>query len=298
MITILNIIIKVTKRGLLFADSSANERINETLPLTTANHTPLEPEITIIEEDTPLPNAALPEQNITGLGIKPDCVNIDGKPFHEEIVVRWNSYLLKGLTKERRGEIINAYKIPANCKALIPPMLNSEIQACLPKFAQDHDSFLMALQQQIAHGLSAVGIVLEKMLPVPEQVDDLKILADACQLIGNVHHAISTHRKFKIIPHLNTDCKKIAKTVDMDEFLFSKNFADAVKNEQSIKKTSFTFKKRTVPPSYGASGSSGVRPSYLNSQRQPYKERLKQKKEGKPSDRYPQQKPRKYPYRK
>ncbi|VEN45527.1 unnamed protein product, partial [Callosobruchus maculatus] len=182
---------------------------------------------------------------------------------------------------------MNTYKIPANCKALIPPILNSEIQACLPKSALDHDSFLMALQEQIAHGLSAVGTVLGKMLPIPEQAEDLKVLADGCQLISNVHHAISTHRKFKIIPYLNTDCKKVAKTMHMDEFLFSRNFAEAVKNEQSIKKTSFTFKKKTIP-AYGQAGPSGGPSSYLNSQRPPYKEKLKQKREGRPFDRHQQ----------
>ncbi|VEN42700.1 unnamed protein product, partial [Callosobruchus maculatus] len=54
-------------------------------------HTPLEPKIAVNEEIPPLPDTALPEQNITGLGIKPDCINIDGPPFHEEIIVRWNS---------------------------------------------------------------------------------------------------------------------------------------------------------------------------------------------------------------
>lgn len=268
-------------------------------PLTTANQdAPLEPEVRT-EEDTPVANTVLPEQNISGLGLKPDAANIEGKPLHEEIVVRWNSYLLNGLTKERRSELIDSYKIPENCKALIPPSLNSEVHPCLPKFAQEHDSFLLALQQQVAHGLSAAGLVLEKMLPVPDQADDLKKLADACQLFGNVHHAITTHRRYKIMPHLNQDCKKVAKTMDRDEFLFSKNFAEAVKNEQSLKKASFTFKKRTtVPLTYSAPGPSGVRSGNLNAQRQPYKERLKQKKEGRPFDRYPQQRSKKHPYRK
>ncbi|XP_050296478.1 uncharacterized protein LOC126736251 [Anthonomus grandis grandis] len=283
-------------------DASDNEsqesQVLGALPTTNQLH-PLEPEITIIEDSATQANTNIPEQNITGLGINPDCVTTEGKPLHEEIVVRWTSYLLKGLTKDQRREIINKYKIPANCKALIPPQVNSEIQACLPRAAHEHDCFMIALQEQLAHGLSAVGTVLEKMLPFPEQANELKILADACQLFTNIHNAISTHRKFKIVPHLNGDCKKVAKTMEIDEFLFSKNFAEAVKNEQSMKKSSTIFKKKAVPSSYSAPGTSGYhQPSYLNYQRQPNRDRMKQKKERKPSDRYHKQSVRKYPYRK
>ncbi|VEN37415.1 unnamed protein product [Callosobruchus maculatus] len=63
------------------------------------------------------------------------------------------------------------------------------------------------------------------------------------------------------------------KAMHMDEFLFSRSFADAVKNAQSINKTSFTFKKKTIPAD-GQVGPSGGSSNYLNAQRPPYTEKL------------------------
>lgn len=98
------------------------------------------------------------------------------------------------------------YKIPGNCKALHPPQINNEVQPCVIKSVLEHDRFMRALQQQLAHGLPAVGTVIEAMMLNQEQTDNMKSLAEACHLFTNVHHGLSGHRRFKIIPHLNPEC--------------------------------------------------------------------------------------------
>ena len=114
--------------------------------------TPLESKITLVEgNSTPL-EEGLPEQNFSALGEKPNGDNTEGKPIHEEIVVRWSSYLLKGLGKERRKELTTNYNIPANCRALIPPQVNNEIQACLSKSAQENDGFMSTSAWTISNG--------------------------------------------------------------------------------------------------------------------------------------------------
>ncbi|KAG5882746.1 hypothetical protein JTB14_023121 [Gonioctena quinquepunctata] len=108
--------------------------------------------------------------------------------------------------------------------------------------------------------------------------ENLKTLADACQSFRNIHYAISAHRKYKIIPHLNQDCRRVAKTMNVDEFLLTKNFAEAVKNEQAMRKTSSEFNKTTWQPT-NSPGPSGTQQSrHLNYQRPKYKGRIKEQK--------------------
>lgn len=200
-------------------------------------------------------------------------------PIHEEIAIRWDNYLRKGLPKEQREELSKKYKVPNNCKALLPPAVNGEILHCLPKTSVDHDRFMSALQQQLAISLAAVGRVIEATMPVPEQSDNLAALADASQLLTNVHYSISLHRRFKIIPHLNIDCKKVAKSSNIDEYLFSKDFTETVKNEQAMKKTSSGFKKKIWQPQNSLPGtSSGITSTrYLNYQRPQFKFKMRDK---------------------
>ncbi|KAG5862085.1 hypothetical protein JTB14_008118 [Gonioctena quinquepunctata] len=86
-----------------------------------------------------------------------------GKPFHDEIVVRWNTYLHKGLDKKQREDLMEKYKLPINCKMLLPPQVNKEILPYLPKSTSEHDRFLMVLQQ-LAHGLAAIEAVKNEKL--------------------------------------------------------------------------------------------------------------------------------------
>lgn len=76
----------------------------------------------------------------------------------------------------------------------------------------------------------------------------MKLLADACQF--NVHHMLSVHRRFKIIPHLNPECEKVVDNSVIDDFLFNTKFAHTMKNEQEIKNAGADFKKKTWQPSF------------------------------------------------
>nr|CAH7763374.1 unnamed protein product [Callosobruchus chinensis] len=91
-----------------------------------------------------------------------------GSPIHNEIALRWSTILQAGLTAGERTEIMEKSKIPANCLALIPPKTNEEIQHCLPEAAAKHDKFIIILQTQLAHSLSAIGAVINQNLMVAE----------------------------------------------------------------------------------------------------------------------------------
>nr|CAH7743329.1 unnamed protein product [Callosobruchus chinensis] len=61
-------------------------------------------------------------------------------------------------------------------------------------------------------------------------------LADAAQLICNVHHAISTHRKYNILPFLKHSARKIVETYKSDKYFFGKNLSQEFKLEASTSK--------------------------------------------------------------
>ncbi|VEN60410.1 unnamed protein product [Callosobruchus maculatus] len=202
-----------------------------------------------------------------------------GAPIHNEIAVRWSTILQAGLTAGERAEITGKFKIPENCLPLIPPKTNEEIQPCLPEGAAKHDKFIITLQTQLAHSLSAIGSVINQNLLVTEQTDNIKALGEACKLIANVHNALSVHRKYKIIPYLHPDCAKIAKTVKMDEQLFGKEFHEVFKNDQALKKSSLHLKKRNfIKATAGTSETQKKCHQSLNYPRTQYKWKFKGRK--------------------
>nr|CAH7748127.1 unnamed protein product [Callosobruchus chinensis] len=233
-------------------ESSASSGTSKVLEAKSATLKIIEPEVTI--DDTEQTG-----QGFNALGLRPDSLGNLGKDLHEEIVVRWDNLLKKGLIRDQRDTLMAKYKIPANCKALQPPQINHEVQ--LIRSVVEHDRFISALQHQLAHGLTAVGTVLETMIGLP-------IIC-------------SVHRRFKIIPHLNPECKKVAETLEIDEFLFNTKFAEAMKNEQAIKKASVEFKKKSWQPSFpGPSGSGTANRYHLNYRRPLPKGRMKEKRKG------------------
>ncbi|XP_030745405.1 uncharacterized protein LOC115874395 [Sitophilus oryzae] len=225
-----------------------------------------------------LQDADQAEINFDFFGIKPVDRAQVGAAMHNEIAVRWSAVLQSGLGSAQRNEIIGKYKIPENCLELLPPKTNEEIQPCLPESVAKHDNFITALQLQLGHGLAAIATVITKNLTVAEQANDNQILGEACQIIANVHNALSIHRKFKIVPHLHPDCARVAKGIKMDEHLFGKYFHEVFKTNQALRKSSLQLKKRAIPtPIAGPSGTQQKQRQSLNYQHPQYKRKFKER---------------------
>lgn len=213
-----------------------------------------------------------------------------GDELHEEIVVRWRTYLQKGIGKQPRNELMDKYPIPKNCPSLRPPCINVEILECLNEATRKHDSFISAVQQQIGHALAAIGTVLNNMLH-SNQTKEMQEIADAAQLLTNTHNALSVHRKYKITPQLSAECKKAVESSIIDKCLFGENFNETFKAAQDLKKVSGVMKKRQWQASIPSSSSNPppakkTRPiihqgphyqNYLNSQRIKPKSRMKER---------------------
>lgn len=235
------------------------------------------------EPATPSDHLAL----ISALGDKPQGPEKQGPTFHEEIIIRWDSYLTKGVSKEDRAKVLEKYTIPANCQALLPPKINPEVVGCMNDLSSKKDYFLKSLQHQLGHGLSAIGSIMDIAIKDNKLTDHLSTLADAALLFGNVHNAITVQRRQNILPLLNPESQKVAQKTPIDEYLFGADFSESLKSHQALKKTSVDIKKKkwNLPAPVAASSSSFkplLEPTkypqaarHLNYQRIPYRDREK-----------------------
>nr|CAH7712890.1 unnamed protein product [Callosobruchus chinensis] len=173
-----------------------------------------ENEITTVAEIHPVPEAAVAVNSsdvmldnnahvcdFEFLGVKPKANNTASEPLHTELAVRWNTFLQGGVLKECRENIMEKYPLFEDCplKLTSRQFYGQNSRADWPYF-------------------SRFG------------------LADAAQLICNVHHAISTHRKYNILPFLKYSARKIVETSKSDIYFFGKNFVADLKATDAAKK--------------------------------------------------------------
>ncbi|CAG9765826.1 unnamed protein product [Ceutorhynchus assimilis] len=158
------------------------------------------------------------------LGLKPKSTNMASDPLHDELAIRWTSYLQQGIDKDKKNELLEKYPLHANC-----PLLKSTI---------------LVPEDGTGHALAALGSQLNKLLenPSEESKELLTVLADVSQLVYNVHHSISTHRKYTIMPFLKQSARKVIEKSKTDELLFGKDFVSDLKAIDAAKKTSYELK--------------------------------------------------------
>ncbi|KAJ8965617.1 hypothetical protein NQ314_004009 [Rhamnusium bicolor] len=173
----------------------------------------------------------------------------------------------------QRADIMDKYPVPENCSSLKPPALNMEVNACLNEKTIRQDKFLISLQEQVGCSLSALARPMNKLIESPhkeETKDTIAALADASQLLCNVHHAISLSRKFHISPFLNQNCRKMMEGREIDEFLLGKNFFEEVKTNQAVLKAKNELKAQTqkaLPRPSSSRPVPGTSRTYLNYRR-------------------------------
>nr|CAI5830977.1 unnamed protein product [Callosobruchus analis] len=105
--------------------------------------------VSTVPEDTPHNLNNLSQQNnLDFLVARPKLANSAAQPLHEELLVRWISYLQTGLEKEERDRIIEKYPLFENRPLMKTPLLVPEVASCL-------DKFVYKLQDQTGHALAA-----------------------------------------------------------------------------------------------------------------------------------------------
>ncbi|KAJ8929444.1 hypothetical protein NQ314_017893 [Rhamnusium bicolor] len=182
-------------------------------------------DLSSIEDEIPMEQNAI-EEAVTSRGyeqannnIPIEFVNIlggdplnipQGPEIHPHISARWMEIIKKGLGKEDRKQILEKYPLVKNCEALEAPILNREIEICMPDAIKKQDNFLSKLQLQLGYTLSSLAKPLNEMFtrPTEETNQHLEGLVNTGALLCDLHYAMSTHRRFALAPHINPSIKK------------------------------------------------------------------------------------------
>lgn len=209
-----------------------------------------------------------------------------GPPANEDLANRWSVILKKGLDKTVRKEIAEKYPYSENCPALQAPKLNHEAISCLNDSNIRQDKFFCSFQNQIGVCVSAIALALNGSIANQEEdrSNELRLLIDSTQLLSDVHHTVSVHRRFLIMNHLDPSVRKVMEESPIDDYLFGEDLAARIKNNQEIKKAGAELQlKANVRYSTLKVQSQGS--NHLNWKRQPQKGR-KRKEGGSSSRKY------------
>lgn len=188
---------------------------------------------------------------------------IFGKPVLQALADRWEKYLLVGLDKNDKEEIVGKYPVPSNIPSLKSPLLNPELESSVPESSKKADKYLVTLQNHLGTGLTALSEVIDKILLPGSNISDpkkdiLPPIVAAGKIICGVFHMISTNRKYQIEGHLNSTVRKVVKESTPSEgYLCGKTFAEKYKEIKNQWRTGREMKKFVVQ---GQKSSSSFRP--------------------------------------
>lgn len=186
------------------------------------------------------------------LGKDPESEERAGKDLHNKIATQWQHFLLKGLTKDERTTILNAYLPPKNCPNLIPPKLNVEVHSALNEIERKKDIYSQSKQTQLSTCLAAIGAVLNSAMTHKEKCvrELVKPLSDAGRLLCDAHHKETLSRRYTIINSLNHKLRDSLRKTSVDDFLFGSGLTKHLESTKAISKSGYELKQnRNFVPS-------------------------------------------------
>ncbi|KAI8438859.1 hypothetical protein MSG28_011204 [Choristoneura fumiferana] len=185
-------------------------------PMPEPDPTP-EPEPALEPVEPPVLEAVLTEQNPNGETAEPelDPELLDalgestsdtpefGEKIHESLAKLWLPLLVKGLPKDKKETMLKEYLIPDNCRLLQAPKLNAEISAAVIDSVRNRDKILVAHQQQLGSGITAINRALNILLNGEDKKSAIQHLSNACRILSDLH-TINTNSRIKLItPNLD-----------------------------------------------------------------------------------------------
>lgn len=173
------------------------------------------------------------------LGISPNAVKSQGPPLLDDIALRYANYISDGLEKELKASLMEKWKIPENCLFLTPPKANPEILALMNTSELRKDNFLVAIQELLSKGISALGGYLSKAVKEDPNNTDLEMLVNSGQILCEVQRTLTSHRRFRLNYLLSSQIQQMAQKTKADEYLYGADFGEkwkALKAAESIGK--------------------------------------------------------------
>ncbi|XP_043470997.1 uncharacterized protein LOC122504132 [Leptopilina heterotoma] len=181
---------------------------------------------------------------LEAIGKRLDADNPRAPAIHNDIVVRWEEILQKGLPEEERKTLYKKYLTPENCVFIEPPKLNAEIKATLTDPIINRDKKIFDKQKKLSVCLSAIGAMISSLLSDKniDPISHLTNLSDIGRILIGVQHDETATRRLIISSNLNPSLKETLNATSADEWLFGKNLADALKTAKSLEKSSKDLK--------------------------------------------------------
>ena len=172
-----------------------------------------------------------------------DSSDEKGPNISEKLAKIINDSYQSELSAEKRKEICQKYKIPANCTELIVPKLNNEIWTKLKSNAKRSDIRMGALQDTLNKASSAILVSANDLLThrkdgtKPDYKAIISRLTDSVALVGQVHKEISFKRREAIRPYLHADYKQAcSRTVKPSKLLFGEDLSKTLQELKSTNK--------------------------------------------------------------
>ncbi|XP_063368524.1 uncharacterized protein LOC134657308 [Cydia amplana] len=187
----------------------------------------------LITQDTI--STELDDEILEVLGDAPKSEIKMGKPTHKDLASRWQEILDKGLVKETKDKLTEAYLIPENCDLLVAPLLNPEVKAALADNLVKRDNAIMAKQHQIAIAIAALNQAAELIIAKEQHTKILKPISDACRLLCDSHCSDTKTRRGFVISAINPDMKDVLSETKRNKFLFGDNVSEKLKSAKTIK---------------------------------------------------------------
>ncbi|CAH1968339.1 unnamed protein product [Acanthoscelides obtectus] len=174
----------------------------------------------------------------------------NGPAVHEDIQQLLTLFIAKGLDNDTRKEAIDSFPLLKGCTALNPPELNAEIKICLNSAVLRQDAFLVKIQNQLAAIISALAVQFNELYkdsksnPSQPTEEVLKKAGDPLKLVADTFHSISCHRRYLIVPSLDSSIKDILEACPVDSLLFGVEFPEKWKMSKEAKRLGACLKKK------------------------------------------------------
>ncbi|KAJ8977521.1 hypothetical protein NQ317_003028 [Molorchus minor] len=168
----------------------------------------------------------LQEDILTILGSDQESKKSFSDPIQIDVARRWSHILTSGLDDTVQKALLEKYLPQRTVKIAVA---DSVIR---------RDTRLVALQQQVAASMSALGMVVTTLLSDPEaNRDHIQQLSDAGRLLANIHHLESVSRRELIALNLNKNLKDTLTNTPISDLLFGTDLDNRLRAKKDLEKS-------------------------------------------------------------
>ncbi|EZA48755.1 hypothetical protein X777_13148, partial [Ooceraea biroi] len=173
--------------------------------------------------------------------------------YHPELLDAWSKWIKQGLPAKNKQELLELYNRKGDLYTKAPKV-NLEIIPLLSDIAKKRDQHFLETQNCVGTALAALGAAVSMLIDPPEdglnEDTFMDYLSHAGQVLTDVFYQQSVARKSFITPQLNKNIKPTVDAMISDEWLYSNNLKDKVKDAKEIEKACAEIKDKPQKKSF------------------------------------------------